>query len=107
MVLYTQGEQGGTYELHQPEYDGFRSVEEYTQMPGLPASDSFTVPGFVLNYYIIVYFLGMQLHKPTRMFSGTKLVFPFLFLESSVVLGLALLPLWLPLLVIFIALAML
>jgi len=51
--------------------------------------------------------LGMQLHKPTRMFSGTKLVFPFLFLESSVVLGLALLPLWLPLLVIFIALAML
>ena len=106
MVLYTQGEQGGTYELHQPEYDGFRSVEEYTQMPGLPASDSFTVPGFVLNYYIFVYFVGMQFHKPTRIFYRTKLVFPFLFLESSVVLGLALLPLWLPLLLIFMVLAM-
>ena len=107
MVLYTQGEQGGTYELHQPEYDGFRSVEEYTQMPGLPASDSFTVPGLVLNYFIFVYFVGMQFHKPTRFFSGTKLVFPFLALEFGVVVGLALLPIWLPLLLILIALAML
>lgn len=107
MVLYTQGEQGGTYELHQPEHDGFRSVEEYTQMPALPTSDSFTVPGFVLNYYIIVYFMGMQFHKPTRFFSGTKLVVPFIILEFVVVFGLALLPLWLPLLLTLIVIAML
>ncbi len=106
MVLYTQGEPGGTYELHQPEYDGFRSVEEYTQMPGLPASDSFTVPGFVLNYYIIVYFLGMHLHKITRIFYRTKAGPIAAGLEFVVVFGLALLPLWLPLALVYLVFVM-